>query len=68
MQELRWLEHLPTGTIEGGVEILNELYWNISHWEYEGKYFVKTGEKLFLLRIPSKQWMLSSTEWLSVVA
>jgi hypothetical protein len=29
MQDMRWLDHLPDGTLESGVELANRLYWNI---------------------------------------
>jgi hypothetical protein len=43
MLELRWIDHI--GSIEGGIELANKLYWNISVTEDYGKRFVKSGEK-----------------------
>ncbi len=28
MQDMRWLDHLPDGTLESGVELANRLYQN----------------------------------------
>src|SRR5260370_20219999 len=29
MQDMRWLDHLPDGTLASGVELANRLYWHI---------------------------------------
>jgi hypothetical protein len=48
MQELKWLEILPGGTLEGGIELLNELKWNLQIRESGGIWFVKTGHQVIL--------------------
>ena len=45
MQELRWLDSLPGGTLEGGIERVNELLWNISVEQYEGRWWVGAGDQ-----------------------
>ena len=45
MQELLWLDHLPESSIERGVALVNELYWNISVVEGAGKWCVLGGDK-----------------------
>lgn len=44
MQELLWLDHLPSGTLEGGLERVNGLYWNISVQQGGEKWCVWSGE------------------------
>jgi hypothetical protein len=45
MQEFLWLDHLPNETIEGGIELANELYWNITLKEGGQQWCVWGGEK-----------------------
>jgi hypothetical protein len=44
MQVLRWLDHLPGETLEGGIERANELLWAITVHHHEGRWWVKAGE------------------------
>lgn len=50
MQELLWLNHLPERRLEGGIEIANQLYWNITIFRSskDGLWYVKSGEKIIL--------------------
>lgn len=45
MQELRWLDHLPDGTIQGGIERANELLWNLDVDQQEGQWWVSAGDQ-----------------------
>ncbi|HEV2237898.1 MAG TPA: hypothetical protein VGR57_14660 [Ktedonobacterales bacterium] len=54
MQELVWLNRLPDNRLEGGIELVNRLYWNITWWEHEGHWYVKAGEDI-ILRTDSRQ-------------
>jgi hypothetical protein len=31
MQELSWIDHLPSGALEGGIALLNKLRWHIRY-------------------------------------
>jgi hypothetical protein len=46
MQELLWLDHLPDGRVEGGIELANRLYWSITWQSSEQGWYVWSGEKL----------------------
>ena len=46
MQELPWLGHLPGNNLQGGVDLANRLYWNVTWHEHEGHWFVYGGEAL----------------------
>jgi hypothetical protein len=46
MQELFWLDHLPDGTIESGIELANQLYWNITVKTNGQKWCVWGGESV----------------------
>jgi hypothetical protein len=54
MVEMVWLDHLPEGTLDSGMQLANRLYWNIYWWEHEGRWFVKGGESV-LLRTDSRE-------------
>ena len=45
MQDLLWLDSLPGKTIEGGIEIANQLYWSITVRQSEQHWCVYSGEK-----------------------
>ncbi len=49
MQELRWLDHLPGETLEGGIERANELLWNLSVDRHEGRWWVGAGDQTVLV-------------------
>ncbi len=57
MQEMRWLNHLPGGTLEGGVELANRVYWDISWGECGKQWCVWVGgvEKHLLLRTDARE-------------
>jgi hypothetical protein len=48
MQELKWLEMLPGQSLETGVEMLNELKWNLKTREVDGVWIVNTGHQVIL--------------------
>ncbi len=48
MQELLWLDSLPGETPEGGIEVANKFYWNITVRKSEQHWYVYGGEKLIL--------------------
>jgi hypothetical protein len=48
MQELKWLEVLPGRSLEGGIEMLNELKWNLKTREVDDIWFVNTGHQVIL--------------------
>lgn len=48
MQKLNWVHHLPNGNLDGGIELLNQLLWNVSSQELDGVWRVKSGEKVIL--------------------
>lgn len=52
MQELRWLWMI--GSIEQGVQLVNQLEWNISVEEISYVWYVKSGDQV-LLRSDSKE-------------
>jgi hypothetical protein len=54
MYEFRWLNHLPGGTLEGGIEFANRLYWNITWAGNDQAWCVWAGEVL-ILRADSKE-------------
>ncbi len=45
MQELRWLDHLPGETLAGGIERVNELLWNLTVDQHEGRWWVWAGDQ-----------------------
>ncbi len=45
MQELRWLDSLPGETLEGGIERANELLWNLTVDQHEGRWRVWAGDQ-----------------------
>jgi hypothetical protein len=49
MQEVRWLGHLPNKTLEGGIELLNELAWNIKVEQNGDLWAVSGGECTLLI-------------------
>jgi hypothetical protein len=50
MLEMHWLDphHLPNGTLIGGLELANQLYWNLSIVQTESEWYVYGGEKVIL--------------------
>lgn len=48
MQELRWIDHLPNQTLEGGLSLLEELMWNITVRQTDHGWFVNGGHKTLL--------------------
>jgi hypothetical protein len=46
MQEILLKEHLRSGTLEGGIELANQLYWNITVGSNGQKWSVWGGERL----------------------
>ncbi len=48
MVEMPYLDmyHIPSGTLEGGIALANDLYWNISIVESKQQWFVLGGEKV----------------------
>jgi hypothetical protein len=45
MQEMTWLEsHVAGGSLEGGLERVNDLYWNIIVEPYDEFWRVRAGE------------------------
>lgn len=48
MQNLFWVDKLPGETAEGGIEIANELYWNITAFPSGQEWYVYSGEKAVL--------------------
>jgi hypothetical protein len=50
MHEFRWLDdgHVPRGTLDGGIELANRLYWNVT-WEcVDGNWYVWGGDQVIL--------------------
>lgn len=48
MQEFKYIHHLPGKSLEGGVELLNSLSWNISCREENGTWWVRGGDQAML--------------------
>ena len=48
MLDLVWLNHMPDGTLESGIQVANRIYWALNWEEYEGQWFVRGGEKALL--------------------
>jgi hypothetical protein len=46
MQELRWIDSHLDGALETGIELANQLYWNITIKTNEKTWCVWSGEKL----------------------
>lgn len=46
MQEMRWLEHMPNGTLESGIELANEVYWALTIHEHEQRWYIWSGHAL----------------------
>ena len=47
MKDLRWLAtHI--GTLEDGINLIDEFFWNITVENHNGEWFVKGGEKVLL--------------------
>ncbi len=57
MQDMRWLDHLPDGTLESGVELANRLYWDISWGQCGQQWCVWVGgvEQHLLLRTNTRE-------------
>lgn len=49
MQEMRMLDALPRGTLEGGIERANELLWNITYDQHEGRWWVWGGDQVIFV-------------------
>ena len=54
MQELCWLNHLPGGTLESGIDLANRVYWNISWGECGQQWCVWAGGEHLLLRTDTR--------------
>lgn len=50
MQEMLWLDehHIPGGTLDGSIDLANQLYWNLTVVEHDQHWFVLGGEKVIL--------------------
>ncbi|MGB0388823.1 MAG: hypothetical protein ACPGWR_28720 [Ardenticatenaceae bacterium] len=48
MQELVWKDHLRGETLEGGIDLANQLYWNITVRSNGQTWSVWAGEALIL--------------------
>lgn len=48
MQELKWLEVLPKQSLEGGIDLLKGLGWNLHVREVEGSLSVNSGHIVLL--------------------
>jgi len=46
MIEMRFLSELPGGSLQGGIELANEMQWNLSTSESDGKWAVIAGDQL----------------------
>ena len=50
MQSYDWIDHLPEESLDGGLKMLNEIYWNISIEHQEnGHWRVWAGDQSLLL-------------------
>jgi len=54
MQELRWMEPLPSHTLEGGIGLLQELKWNLKITQSDAGWFVNAGH-IKLLKTSSRE-------------
>lgn len=52
--EFSFATHLPKGTLEGGIELLDSFWWNISYSQV-GDTWVVSGGELVLLRADSRE-------------
>lgn len=48
MQEYSFVTHLPKGTLEGGIELLDSFWWNITCRQVGDTWVVSGGECVFL--------------------
>jgi hypothetical protein len=44
MLQSKWLSRVPQGSVEGAIEFLNTLSWNISLTQRDGKWIAMGGE------------------------
>lgn len=42
-QKFLWCRHLPNETLEGGIELANQLYWHLVVSESDGMWYVWAG-------------------------
>jgi hypothetical protein len=47
MQELRWIAHI--GSIEKGIDLANELYWNITVAQSGQSWLVQSGDSVIFV-------------------
>jgi hypothetical protein len=57
MQGMRWLDHLPEGTLASGGELANRVYWDISWGQCGQQWCVWAGgeERHLLLRTDTRE-------------
>lgn len=56
MQQLLWKDHLRDGSLEGGINLANQLYWNITvSSDSEAKKWDVRGGEALLLRTNSQE-------------
>lgn len=48
MLDLLWLNHLPDDSLEGGIKLANQLYWNITVAGNEHRWVIRAGEAVIL--------------------
>lgn len=48
MQKMIMLKHLPSGTLEGGIELLESLWWHIETKNIDNLWVVDAGEQRLL--------------------
>jgi hypothetical protein len=58
MQEMCFIHQLPDKSLEGGIKLLDSLWWHISCQEIEGVWRVCAGEQI-LLKTTSEEAALS---------
>lgn len=46
VQRFLWVDHLPGASLQGGIELANRLYWNVTWREHAARRFVYSGEDL----------------------
>ncbi len=55
MLKMPWLDRLPGKEVEGGIPIINQLYWNISVVSNEAGWFVMAGGEDVILQTDSPE-------------
>ncbi len=48
MLQMKWIDRLPSGKLEGGVALLNQLKWNITAEQDGSDWVVFAGHKVLL--------------------